>query len=445
LLSPVDTRLLRRCYEEGDFGHVSDWYGDGSLLDALVLGRRARLTGRDAIIAQLSAWWPGPGELLRWQVDELASGLTIELERTVNDGVCRQRQFIWLEREQVVRQQVYSARPQSALGAPAPSQVAERLLSGLGEVVERAPLSHLGQAGGWIERVAFADGRRVVLKRVVPERDFQGQVAGVSAAREALLWQTGMIQRLLPDVDAAIIAAAAEEDQAVLIMRDVSSSLVGAAGPLTTEQNRRLLDALATLHRKLAGAHHESLIGLESYLTMTTPARLAPVLQGDDYIPKVMAVGWEVFADVAPRDVVETVLAQHADPAPLGGLLRACGSGVVHGDFRGANLALEPGRVVVLDWGLATEAPGVIDLAWYVFVNGWRIDAPKEELVAAYVARVSDLYDERTLKLGLLGGFCWFGGLLSHELIESDAAKRERARQELGWWCRRIREAAELL
>jgi Ser/Thr protein kinase RdoA (MazF antagonist) len=158
-----------------------------------------------------------------------------------------------------------------------------------------------------------------------------------------------------------------------------------------------------------------------------------------------MAVGWEVFADVAPRDVVETVLAQHADPAPLGGLLRACGSGVVHGDFRGANLALEPGRVVVLDWGLATEAPGVIDLAWYVFVNGWRIDAPKEELVAAYVARVSDLYDERTLKLGLLGGFCWFGGLLSHELIESDAAKRERARQELGWWCRRIREAAELL
>jgi hypothetical protein len=442
---PVDTRLLRRCYENGDFGAVSDWYGDDSLLDALLLGCRARLTGRDAIIAQLSAWWPGPGELLRWQVDELACGLTIELERTVAGGVRRQRQFIQLDGERVVRQQVYSARPQSALGAPAPSPAAERLLSGLGEVVQRTPLNHSGQAGGWIERVAFADGRTVVLKRVVPERDFQGRVAGVSHEREALFWQTGMFRGLPPQVDTAILATAAEDGQAALVMRDVSSSLVGAAGPLTTEQNGRFLDALATLHRTLAGARHESLIALESYLTMTTPARLEPVLQGDDYIPKVMAVGWEVFADAAPRDVVETVRAQHADPAPLGVLLRECGSGVVHGDFRGANLGLEPGRVVVLDWGLATEAPGVIDLAWYVFVNGWRIGAAKEELIAGYVARVGDLYDERTVKLGLLGGFCWFGGLLSHELIESDAGKRERARQELDWWCGRIREAAELL
>jgi hypothetical protein len=441
----VDSQLLRRCYESGDFGPLSGWYGDDSLLDALVLGRRTLLTGGDAIVAQLATWWPGPGELLRWQVDEPSCGLTIELERTVEGGVRRQRQFVQLERGRVVRHQVYSARPQSALGAPPPSAVAERLLSDLGDVVGREPLTHSGQAGGWIERVAFADGRSVVLKQVVPERDFQGRVAGVSAAREALMCEAGIFGRLPPEVDAAILAAAAEDGRAVLVMRDVSRSLVGAAGPLTPDQNSRFLDALATIHRTLAGERHESLIPLESYMSMTSPARLEPVLHGDDYIPKVMAVGWEVFAEAAPRDVVATVFAQHAEASPLAALLREGGSGVAHCDFRGANLALEPGRVVVLDWGLATEAPGVIDLAWYLFVNGWRIEASKEELIADYLARVGDLYDERTLRLGLLGGFCWFGGLLSHELIESDATKRERARRELGWWCERIRQAAELL
>jgi len=184
---------------------------------------------------------------------------------------------------------------------------------------------------------------------------------------------------------------------------------------------------------------------LESYLTMTSPTRLEPVLGGEDYIPKVMAVGWEVFADAAPRDVAQTVLAQHDDPRHLAALVDEAGTGVAHCDFRGANLALEPGRVVVLDWGLATQAPGTIDLAWYLFVNGWRISATKEELIADYQAAADGLYDERALRLGLLGGFCWFGGLLSHELIESDATKREQARHELDWWCARVREAAELL
>ena len=87
----------------------------------------------------------------------------------------------------------------------------------------------------------------------------------------------------------------------------------------------------------------------------------------------------------------------------------------------------------------------VTDLAWYSFVNGWRLDAPKDELIADYRAAAGDLFDERTIRLGLLGGLCWFGGLLSHELVESDADKRERARRELGWWCDRAAAALPLL
>jgi hypothetical protein len=99
----------------------------------------------------------------------------------------------------------------------------------------------------------------------------------------------------------------------------------------------------------------------------------------------------------------------------------------------------------VIDWGISTRAPGLLDLAWYLFVNGWRVDAPKEALIADYQASAGDLFDDRTIRLGLLAGLAWFGGLLSHELIESDAAKRERARRELDWWCDRANDALALL
>ena len=64
-------------------------------------------------------------------------------------------------------------------------------------------------------------------------------------------------------------------------------------------------------------------------------------------------------------------------------------------------------------------------------------------MIADYREAAPDLYDDRAIELGLLAGIGWFGGLLAHELIESDAAKRQRARCELDWWCAQARAAAE--
>ena len=127
------------------------------------------------------------------------------------------------------------------------------------------------------------------------------------------------------------------------------------------------------------------------------------------YIPKVMYVGWEVFAEMAPRDLVDTVFENHARPERLAATLELSGTGVTHGDYRAANLGLDGDQVIVLDWGIATQAPGVIDLAWYLFVNGWRIPATKEELIADYRRAAADLYDDRAIELGLLAGLGWFG------------------------------------
>ena len=225
-------------------------------------------------------------------------------------------------------------------------------------------------------------------------------------------------------------------------MRDVSKALVGVAGPLTREQSRRFLVALATIHRTFAGVRYDFLCPLRAYVQLLSPTTLERVVGDVDYMPKVMYVGWEVFAEAAPSDVAALVAENHARPDALVAALESCGTSIIHGDYRAGNLGLDGDRVIVLDWGIAAQAPGVLDLAWYLFVNGWRIAATKEELIADYRRAAGDLYDDRAIELGLLAGIGWFGGLLAHELIESDAAKRERARRELDWWCARAREAA---
>ena len=176
----MDPNLLRRCYESADFEPLRERYAQDARFDALVPGRRVQLTGPDAIVAQLAAWWPRPGRLLQWHVDEYATGLTVELEREVDEGrVWRQRQFSLSEDGKIARHQVYSARPHSAVEAPPPSPLAERLLADLGDVVATEPLVHVGQAGGWIERVSLADGQTLIVKRVVPDRDVFSRLAGL--------------------------------------------------------------------------------------------------------------------------------------------------------------------------------------------------------------------------------------------------------------------------
>ena len=179
-----------------------------------------------------------------------------------------------LEHGRIARHQVYSARPHSAAEAPPPSRLAERLLADVGEVVTVEPLVHPGQAGGWIERAKLADGRTVIVKRVVPERDLLSRVAGLEGSIEGLLWQSGALAQLPESIDTAIIAAGREDGETVLVMRDVSDALVGISRPLTRAESSRFLDALATIHRTFGGQRYDFLCPLRSYLQMLAPATL---------------------------------------------------------------------------------------------------------------------------------------------------------------------------
>jgi phosphotransferase family enzyme len=435
-------RRLRAAFEDGAFTQLGDLYAGDALLDWSMPGRRARVTGSEAVVAQLSEWWGGRGELTRWDESEFPSGLTIEFERRADGALARQRHFVQTVGSRIVRHQAYCARPHGATAEP-PEDVAADAVRALGEIDRREPLTHAGQSGNSLERLVLSDGRRLVVKRVTGE-DWVSR-ATHDDGREVALWEQGVLARMPSEIDTAVLDAGRDGRTGWLLMRDVSGELLRSDQRLSREESARILAAAAALHRRFAGESIPGLCSLEDRITIAAPATVADEASEVDYLPKMLVVGWEIFADAVPGDVASTVFDAMERPQPLAALLRGCVATLVHNDLRGANLGLVPGRTIVLDWGIAGSGPPELDFAWYLFVNGWRIDATREELIDDFKRAEGDLHDPRALELSLIAQLCWHGGLLAHELVEASDKKRERAQAELAWWVERVRRALELL
>ena len=432
-------RQLRAAWESGEFESLLELYADEATLDWSLPGERVRARGPEPIVEALATRWRGAGELTRWDVSEFPSGLTLELERDVHGALARQRQFLQVRDGRITRHQAYAARPQGTAPADLPDDAALAAVRRLGTIVRREPLTHMGQAGNPLERDTLDDGRSVVAKRIAGD-DWIAQQTH-DPGREVGVWESGLLARLPHVIDHAVLDGGRDGAASFLVMRDVSAELLPPARRLTREENRRALSAAAEMHGSLAGACVPGGCSLEDKITLTAPHGLERVLRGPDYLPKMLTVGWEVFTSEAPRDVGDAVHALLDDPAPLADALRRGQPTVVHGDLRGANLGLLPDRVVMLDWGLAGEGPAALDFGWYLFVNGWRIDATREQVIDDFL----ELDTADSLELALLATFCWLAPLVAHELIEASDEKRERAREELAWWIARTRAALELM
>jgi phosphotransferase family enzyme len=417
---------LARCLEAADFGALAELYAPDALFDALVPGRRVTLHGGEAVAALLTGWWPTPGRLTRWDLEEFPSGVVVEFEREVGDDLWRQRHFLTLEGGLVVRHHAYAARPQGrgkvTVEGPLPPGY---------DVVEREPLTHPGQSGNRLERIRARDGTTFVLKHLVPEGDWIAEGTR-DEGRELSFWREGVFDRLPAVIDHCVV----DSYDRTLVLRDASADLIAPERRLSREESRRLLAAAGALHREFLGEEIGGAAALADRIRFMGREALRPHAYGLDYIPKVIYVGWEVFADECPPDVVEAVFAAHANPHPLAEELESYGKTLIQGDLRWANLGLTEDRVVMLDWGATGYGPPAVDFAWYLFVNGRRIDCSYDDLIEDFRAAEGDLHDERALGLSWLAQLCFHGGLLAHELIESDAAKRETARRELDWWCR---------
>lgn len=301
----------------------------------------------------------------------------------------------------------------------------------LERVVERTVLDdHDGRSGARLERVRLDDGTRLVVKYADPAADLTVALTG-GVDRERLLWTSGVLDRLPAGLGHAIVDVSDEDGTTVTVMRDLGDAVPGWKRTLTAGECDRILTALVGMHGAFAGDGPVGLCSLETRLTLLSP-QVAGSQAGE--LPRLILRGWENFADLVDRSVVDAVFALHADPAPLATALRRGGTTLLHADLWPVNLALLPDELVFLDWALATEGPPALDLAIFLSGSAAHVTPTRESLITHFRALNAQV-TEADVDLALLAGLldlAWNKALdaTTHE----DPQTRTRAHTDLAWW-----------
>jgi hypothetical protein len=299
-----------------------------------------------------------------------------------------------------------------------------------------------GRSGSTLERVTLADGRVVVVKRVAPAWDWIMR-ATHDRGRIAELWSSGLLARVPAEIEHGVLGVEADGESWLVVMHDLAATLLPDGARLSRARHRRVLHAAAALHAAFWSAPREpalcSLADRYSFLSLDTARRDQGPLAG------AILRGWERFAELAPADVGEAVLALAQQPEPLVTALQRFPATLVHGDLKLGNVGFAPGRVVLVDWGTQTGwAPPAVEWAWYLAINASRIDAGRDELLADARAAAGERHDEGALRLALLGGLVQLGWDKALQASEHpDAAVRAREADDLAWWVRHARSALE--
>jgi aminoglycoside phosphotransferase (APT) family kinase protein len=300
-----------------------------------------------------------------------------------------------------------------------------------------------GFSGATLESVTLNDGTRLVVKRISPSWDMAMR-ATHDRGRAATLWTSGALDRLPPSIDHAIVAAEPEGDGWVIVMRDVSSALLPEGHSLTRAQFRRVFAAARDMHRAYRGVRIDDLCTLTDHLSTLTPAAMAQFADRDDWLPRMLPRGWELFDDLVPNDIAAAVRAIHARPALLAAELERSWTTMLHGDLWIANFGLLPERVVFLDWGLATCAPPVLEFTMFLTGCWSRVTATRDEMITDIRALYGDDHDERALQLAFIATFSEFGWNKALDVVEHpDPALRAQEEGELHWWIATVRAALE--
>jgi hypothetical protein len=439
---------LRTAAAAGDAGALEGAYAPAARLDAGLPGRRVRRTGAGAALDTLGTLWQRPAELVEWDCREHAAGIALWLERRHPDGTAqRQRHYLHVDDGRIVAHWIYAAPPRSTAPLVEPERLTGReVFAASGKVAEHAAVVSRGWSGNRLERAVMADGRRLVAKRVDPKADWIGRWTA-DPGREGLLARDGHLAALPEAIDPAVVGAIPDADAWWIVMRDVTDDLLDDTSPLDREDHRRIMAALDAMWTRFWGAEIDCLASNHARLGICGPPVAERERAGHDLLPNQFEAAWEAFRAAVPSDMGDAIVALATEPAPLAAALDARGTTLIHGDVRDEQLGWSrDGRLVLLDWGVATRAHPAADLAWYLMHCGWRIRATRDELVEDFRAARGDADDPEALDLGLLAGLVMYGWILGHSaVVHPDPAERTWAREELAWWVPRARRGLERL
>lgn len=310
------------------------------------------------------------------------------------------------------------------------------------ESAERHPVADSdGKSGATLERAVLADGRSVVVKRFDPGTDLVMRITGDERGREVAMWESGIFDRLPAGVGHAVIGGWFDDDGlGVLVMRDLGDAVLTWQSRVTPDHCRAMLRSVASLHRAFHEQPPDGLTPLDAVVGIFEPARIRPYEHEE--LAGYALRGWEIWADLVTDDVGEQVLALAQDATPLSRALRKHPLTMIHGDLATVNMAFEADHLTLIDWGIATAAPGAVDIGRFLAGCAHVLDVDPDAFVAMYREEAADLFDEQATRLGLLSGLVWLGWNKVLDIAEHpDEAVREREKAALPWWLDRAREA----
>ena len=317
----------------------------------------------------------------------------------------------------------------------------DTLLAG---VTESELMETSGKSGAVLERV-LVDGHPYVVKYLDAAGDWTMRAAGVDGGATLTVWERGLLDALPECFRQPILGIARDDELTTLLMEDVSAWIVPATDePIPLDQHERFLDHMAALHAEFWETTRD--IDVVSprrrYLELSpSMAETEAALGSEALVPRLVAQGWPLLADVAPRAAGVVVPLVH-DPTPLVDALARTPQTFVHGNWKLDNIGSdEDGRTVLLDWEVPGRAAGLSDLTWYLAINCRRLPTSKEEAIGCYRdalerrgVRTEGWWDTQ-LGLTLLGALVLFGW--EKALGGYD--------DELAWWEDRALAAAPLL
>jgi hypothetical protein len=207
-----------------------------------------------------------------------------------------------------------------------------------------------------------------------------------------------------------------------------------------------ILAAANGMWEEFWGEEVPHLCSLPDFFRLFSPTIAEAERAGLDLLPKQYEVFWEAFAEAVDSDVAEGVLNVQRDPGPFITKLEALGTTLIHADIRDEHLGFAANRVILLDWGRATQGHPVLDFAWSMCHNGSRTDATNDELVDDFRRVRGDHDDPRANELIGLAGLLMYGWVFGHSATyHPDPAEREWARKELAWWVPQTRRGLEAI
>jgi Phosphotransferase enzyme family len=315
--------------------------------------------------------------------------------------------------------------------------------------VPEEPMRHDGWSGARLTRLTRPDGARFVLKRDSLARDWIARVTGdVPELREALLVAAG--PALPAPVRLPHLAVARDGEDAVLLMPDLTGTLLTWEAPMDVATVDRVVAALAALHGE---PWHEQLPWdfpwtdlRRRVLLLTRQAAGAYEAEGNP-VGERFRLGWDAFdrhASTAARALVDDLT---AEPGPLREALDRLPGAGLHGDLKLGNVGLtDDGTVWLIDWQMTLVAPIAVELGWFLVCNVAGLPLPPDEVLERYRLAAGRPADDRwaaVRDLAILVGLVlrgWRKGL------DADAglvtACGWTGVQDLAWWSAEAVDAA---